>query len=135
MAQKITVELVDDLDGSTSDDISTVSFGLDGVTYDIDLTEANAEELRDQLGPFVTAARRVGGRRARGTRPASDVPRPAVDHERNQSIRAWANDNGYELSSRGRIPVTVIEQYDAAQAAPPAPQPKRRRKKAASTAA
>ncbi|HZU92839.1 MAG TPA: histone-like nucleoid-structuring protein Lsr2 [Microbacterium sp.] len=30
------------------------------------------------------------------------------------AIRAWANDNGYTLSERGRIPAPVVEAYNAA---------------------
>ena len=62
MAQKVVVELVDDLNGTVSDDISTVSFALDGAVYEIDLTEDNAERLRDTIADFVSAARRTGGR-------------------------------------------------------------------------
>ncbi|MFD1044371.1 Lsr2 family protein, partial [Kibdelosporangium lantanae] len=68
MAQKVTVELVDDLDGTVAEDISTVTFGLDGVAYEIDLTVGNAEKLRKLLDDFVGGARRTGGR---AKRPAS----------------------------------------------------------------
>ena len=60
MAQKVQVLLVDDIDGGTADE--TVTFGLDGVTYEIDLTAGHATELRDALAQWVGHARKVGGR-------------------------------------------------------------------------
>ena len=119
MAQKVTVALVDDLDGSVSEDISTVSFGLDGVEYEIDLTEDNAAKLRDTLADFVAAARRTSGRRKRGgARAGSSAARPAADREQTRLIREWARENGYELADRGRIPSNVLAAYEEAQAAP-----------------
>ncbi len=69
MAQKVLVQLVDDLDGSSSSDISTVTFGLDGVSYEIDLNEDNASNLREHLSEFISSARRTGGRVRRGGAP------------------------------------------------------------------
>lgn len=66
MAKKIVVSLIDDIDGSEGAD--TVSFGLDGVSYEIDLAEANADTLRGALGPYVEHGLRVSGR-ARGRGP------------------------------------------------------------------
>jgi hypothetical protein len=71
MAQRTIVELVDDLDGTTGGDIQTVTFGLDGVTYEIDLNEANAASLRDHLAEFIGSATRIGGRIKRGAAPAA----------------------------------------------------------------
>jgi hypothetical protein len=116
MAQKVTVELVDDLDGTVAEDINTVSFALDGVSYEIDLTEDNAENLRDALADFVAAARRTGGRIKRGT-PATAAPsRPAANREQTKAIRDWARQNGFDLAARGRIPANVIEAFDQAHA-------------------
>jgi hypothetical protein len=112
MAQKVLVSLVDDLDGSEADE--TVEFGLDGVSYQIDLSAENAEELRDALAQYVEHARRAGGRkRAATTRAAGRAPaRPAsADREQNQAIRAWARKNGYQVSDRGRIPSEVVDAY------------------------
>lgn len=125
MAQKVTVELVDDLDGTASDDISTVEFGLDGATYQIDLTDQNASTLRDALAEYVGAARRAGGRIKRG-RSSGPAVRPVVDREQTKAIRDWARHNGFDLADRGRIPATVIEAFEQAQAA--AVKPKRRGK-------
>jgi hypothetical protein len=114
MAQKVLVQLVDDLDGTSSQDVSTVLFGLDGVSYEIDLSEANAERLRQSLAEYVEAARRTGGRIKRGTRPAQSG-KSANAHEAGQ-IREWAMENGFELAGRGRIPSHVVEAYKEAQA-------------------
>jgi len=118
MAQKVLVQLVDDLDGTSSQDVSTVLFGLDGVSYEIDLSDSNAERLRESLQEFVDSARRTGGRVKRGARPAQSG-RSANSGEAGQ-IREWALENGYELAGRGRIPSHVVEAYKEAQAAPKA---------------
>jgi Lsr2 len=111
MAQKVLVQLVDDLDGTSSEDISTVTFGLDGVTYEIDLNEANADALRDRLAEFTGSARRIGGRVRRGGAPATGTGRT---REQTQAIREWAKNNGHDVSERGRISVSVIEAFEEA---------------------
>ncbi len=116
MAQKVLVQLVDDLDGTSSQDVSTVLFGLDGVSYEIDLSDANAERLRESLAGYVESARRTGGRIKRGTRPAQSG-KSANSGDAGQ-IREWALENGFELAGRGRIPSHVIEAYKQAQAEP-----------------
>jgi hypothetical protein len=119
MAQKTTVQLVDDLDGTASDDIATVTFGLDGVEYEIDLTGDNADNLRKGLTDFIAAARRTGGRVKRGlgstATPASEGAR---SKEQTQAIREWARSNSWDIADRGRVPSSVIEAFEAAHAAP-----------------
>jgi hypothetical protein len=105
MAQKITVELEDDLDGGPADE--TVSFGVGGMQYEIDLNKKNARAFRKQLAPFVEHARKAG----RGQRR----PRTSSSRQRSGDIRAWANEQGIAVSGRGRIPGSVVEQYDAAK--------------------
>jgi Lsr2 len=124
MAQKVLVQLVDDLTGVASDDISTVLFGLDGANYEIDLTEENAERLRATLADYVNAARRTGGRIKRGSRPANGA---AANGEAGQ-VREWAQENGFELSARGRIPGHVLEAYKEAQTVEKAPKRRSRKK-------
>jgi hypothetical protein len=114
MAQQVLVQLVDDLDGTASSDVSTVSFALDGVTYEIDLSESNAERLRGSLTQYVESARRVGGRLKRGSKSAQNGSGTSAEAG---LIRAWANENGYGLSGRGRIPSHVVEAYKEAKAA------------------
>jgi hypothetical protein len=130
VAQKVVVELVDDLDGTASDDISTVTFGLDGVQYEIDLSDDNAGRLRDALGDYVGAARRTGGRIKRGIAHGNAAVRPAVDREQTKAIRDWARQNGFEMADRGRISTTVIEAFEQAQAAAAKPKTRKGRSKA-----
>ena len=133
MAQKVTVQLVDDLDGSQSDDIGTVTFGLDGVTYEIDLTEANARNLREELEEFVAHARRTGGRVKRGIGAPAGNGSGTANREQAQAVREWARRNGFDVSDRGRIPANIIEAFEAAQA--DASTKTRKRKTKASVAA
>lgn len=102
MAQKVQVVLVDDVDGGKADE--TVKFALDGVTYEIDLTTAHARELRDALAPWVAAGRKVSGRSASRGRSSGDTGK----------IRAWAKQNGFGVSERGRISAEVRAAYNAA---------------------
>jgi len=106
MAQKVIVALEDDLDGSAADE--TVRFGLEGSDLEIDLSAENARSFRAQLAPFVEHARKV----SRG--PARRVARTAAGRQRSGEVRAWAREHGIAVSERGRIPVSVIEQYQAA---------------------
>ncbi|OBB05413.1 nucleoid-associated protein Lsr2 [Mycobacteriaceae bacterium 1482268.1] len=112
MAKKVTVTLVDDFDGEGSAD-ETVEFGLDGVSYEIDLSSKNAAKLRNDLKQWVNAGRRVGGRR-RGRSAASGRGRAAIDREQSAAIREWARRNGHSVSTRGRIPADVIDAFHAA---------------------
>jgi hypothetical protein len=121
MAQKVLVQFVDDLDGSVGEDVSTVSFALDGVSYEIDLREDNAAKLRDSLQDFVDSARRIGGRIKRGVTPAQAPAAPARptdarSKEQTKAIREWARKNGHDLADRGRIPANVIEAFEASHA-------------------
>jgi hypothetical protein len=112
MAQKVTVTLVDDIDGSEAEE--TLEFGLDGVSYQIDLSGGNAEKLREILGDYVEHARRSGGRkRATGRVVVGGraVRTASVDRDQNQAIREWARKKGYKVSDRGRIPKEVTEAY------------------------
>ena len=118
MAQRTLVLLEDDIDGGEA--VETVLFGLDGTTYEIDLSENNAAQLRDAVAPFIGAGRRAGrpaGAPARGTRSgtrsASSSAQSAIDAD-PKAIRAWAEANGVQVSARGRLSAAVVEQYRAA---------------------
>jgi hypothetical protein len=114
MAQRVQVILEDDFDGGEADE--TVEFGLDGAEYEIDLSSDNAQKLRDALAPWVGAARRTGGRRKRA---AASAPRAAASSNGSSNtsdIRAWAQENGFEVSSRGRVSAEVREAYEKAHA-------------------
>ncbi|MER7989642.1 Lsr2 family protein [Streptomyces noursei] len=108
MAQKVQVLLVDDLDGGEANE--TVTFALDGKSYEIDLSDANAEKLRDSLADFVKAGRKTGGRSAgRGKTRAASAGSPDT-----AKIRAWAKENGYNVNDRGRVPADIREAFEKA---------------------
>ncbi|ADI09073.1 Lsr2-like protein [Streptomyces bingchenggensis BCW-1] len=113
MAQKVQVLLVDDIDGGEADE--TVTFALDGKSYEIDLTTDNADKLRDALEPYTKGGRRTGGRAAaaRGKAAARATTGGSQD---TAKIRAWAKENGHEVNDRGRVPATVREAYEKANA-------------------
>jgi nucleoid-associated protein Lsr2 len=109
MAQRIHVLLIDDLDGGEA--AGTIRFGLDGTEYEIDLSAAHSEELREAVGLYVTHARQAGGTgrsAARGGRGS------AVD---TAKVREWAKGQGIEVKDRGRVPAGVVEQYKTATGA------------------
>lgn len=114
MARRIVHQLVDDLDGTVLEVGSgeTVRFSLDGVSYEVDLTEANAAALRDAFAPYIAAARSVS---SRGTSNRATPRRQRRSGQRDYGpVRAWAAENGYTVSERGRIPAAVLEAYEAA---------------------
>ncbi|MEU1055068.1 Lsr2 family protein [Streptomyces sp. NPDC005876] len=111
MAQKVQVLLVDDLDGGEADE--TVTFALDGKTYEIDLTTANADKLRGLLEPYVKGGRRTGGR-ASGGRGKVRASSGGGGSQDTAAIRAWAKENGYEVNDRGRVPASIREAYEKA---------------------
>jgi hypothetical protein len=114
MAQKVTVQLVDDIDDSPIADGEgrTIEFSFDGSSYEIDLSNDNVDAFREAISDYVASARKVGARRASGTTKSASPKRgnPAE----LAKIREWAKDNGYEVSSRGRISTQVQEAYAAA---------------------
>jgi len=118
MATITTTTLVDDLDGSEAAD--TVAFALDGVAYEIDLNEENAEKLRDALAGYVAGARRVDGGRRTGRAKVAKAAKPArgsrtaPDREQTAAIREWARANGHEVSERGRLSASVLAAFEAA---------------------
>ena len=115
MAHKVLVQMVDDIDGGVAH--QTVPFGLDGVQYEIDLSDKNAGTLREEFARYIAASRRTGGRKVRrGTGSATPTPE---DRERSRSIRAWAADNGWSISERGRIPTDVVTAYENSRTSGP----------------
>src|SRR3954453_15049849 len=106
MAQKVHITLEDDLDGGEATE--TVSFGLDGRTYEIDLNDKNAKALRDSLARYVGAGRRSGGSRGTAAKRRTQVGTTA------REIRDWARSNGHKVPDRGRIPADVREAFEAA---------------------
>ncbi|MGQ0845584.1 MAG: histone-like nucleoid-structuring protein Lsr2 [Sporichthyaceae bacterium] len=109
MGQRTYILLEDDLDGSEA--AETISFGVDGVVYEIDLSEKNATKLRKVLQGYADAGRRVGGRSKAGR--AGGASSAGVDREQRSAMREWARTNGYEVGDRGRISAHVVEAYHA----------------------
>ena len=108
MAQKVHIVLVDDIDGSEATE--TVTFGLDGVTYEIDLNDEHAAALRDAVAPYVGHARRAGGQRSSSRSTAAAT----TDGPSTKEIREWARENGWDVPDRGRVSSEIREAYDAA---------------------
>jgi hypothetical protein len=124
VAQKTIVTLIDDLTGEEAEDISTVEFALEGVTYEIDLADDNAAKLRDNLARYVAAARKTSTRRpsARGAdrsagrragNGSGGVARSGYNRDTLRAIREWAKQNGHSVNERGRLPLTVLNAWEA----------------------
>lgn len=116
MAQRVQIVLEDDFEGGAADE--TVTFGLDGVSYEIDLNVQNAAKLRDTFAEWVGHARRSGGggRRGPGRRTGSGGSGGSGRGRRADlgSVREWAREHGHQVSDRGRISAAVQEAYDKA---------------------
>lgn len=108
MAQRHIVQLIDDLDGSDAEE--TVSFAIDGAQYEIDLSSKNAAALRDALALYVASARRSTRSAGSGRRRRNGS---GSDREQIQAIRDWARRNGHSVGSKGRIPASIMEAYNA----------------------
>jgi hypothetical protein len=110
MAQKVQVLLLCDLDEGNAEAEETIQFALGNTTYEIDVCAQHAQEIRTSMEPFVTHARKAGsiagGRRRR--------ERPASNREQSASIRSWAKDRGIQVNERGRIPASVVKEYEQA---------------------
>jgi len=104
--QKVDVRLEDDLTGGPADE--TVHFSVDGRAYEIDLNAKHAANFRNLLGPFVERARLARARRPRTT------TRTTASRERSREIRAWAEQHGFAVAEHGRLPRSVVEEYDRA---------------------
>jgi hypothetical protein len=126
MARRIVHQFVDDLNGTVLEVGSgeTVLFSLDGSAYEIDLTDDNAAALREALAPYIAAGRsvsaratssRAGSSRASSARSSAGARTQRRSGQRDYApVRAWAAENGYSLSERGRVPAVVLDAYDAA---------------------
>lgn len=107
MAQRVQVLLVDDIEGG--DAAETVTFALDGVTYEIDLSDTNAAKLRDSFAQWIGYARRSGGRKVVTRR----APRGGSRRDLN-AIREWGRENGFQVSDRGRVSGDLQVAYEKA---------------------
>lgn len=112
MAKETITKLIDDLDGGEAHE--TVKFGLDGHSYEIDLSTKNANKLRNALAPYVDNGTRLSGRslsfagRGGGSRGRGGA---VAEREQNKAIRAWAQRKGLGVAPRGRIKQEIVELY------------------------
>ncbi|MEE3852858.1 Lsr2 family protein [Gordonia sp. LSe1-13] len=111
MAKKEIVQVIDDIDGKVLEDYETVRWSLDGKTYEFDTSAKHAAQFRDSLAKYISVSRVTSTSRA--AKRATPVP-AGRSKEQTKAIREWANKNGYEVSDRGRIPLNVIEAFEAA---------------------
>ncbi len=112
MAKRVTESLVDDIDGSEAH--GTLHFAVEGTQYEIDLSEKNTEEFHEALAPYISAARRSGGRQSKASTrsTARNASGSGVDPKH---VREWAKSEGLDVNPRGRVSKSLIEQYQAAQ--------------------
>jgi hypothetical protein len=111
MAQRVEVVLIDDIDGGNA--AETVTFALDGVTYEIDLSDKNARKLRDDLATWTGHARRAGSAKA-GSRRRAGAGAGSAKRGDLGAVREWARANGHTVSDRGRISAEIQDAYDKA---------------------
>lgn len=104
MARITVVEVVDDLSGKVLTDPETIRFGIDGSEYQLETSQESAEELRSLLGEYAKVSRKRTTRRSDAARAAT----PVAD------IRAWAVQNGWDISERGRVPKVIVDAYNEA---------------------
>jgi hypothetical protein len=113
MTKRTVHMLIDDLDGSDADE--TVTFGVDGVQYEIDLSKKNAAKMRDALARYIEAGTRIGrGSSASGRTVGGRGRRQTtMDRDQNRAIREWAQGKGLDISDRGRIKHDIVNRYHA----------------------
>jgi Lsr2 len=116
---RVDVQLEDDLTGGPADE--TILFSVDGRSYEIDLNSRHASEFRHRLVPFTEHARLARPQRQRVT------VRSAASRERSRQIRLWAEERGFALSPHGRLPGTVIQEYEREHGADRQGEPSARR--------
>lgn len=118
MAERVIRQLVDDIDGTDISDGKgeTIEFSVRGDEYRIDLSAQNVTKFEKALGPYLKAATKVSSPRAASGRPAGRRRGRRAPKVELSQVRQWANENGYEVSSRGRIPANIVEAYEDANA-------------------
>jgi hypothetical protein len=125
MARQTIVKTLDDLDGTEG--AETVTFGLDGVLYAIDLNDTNAGKLRQSFAPYLASATRIGKASTNGNGAVTTGTRRATGID-TKAARVWLRENGYTVPDRGRLKPALAEAYKNRT---PAPKPPRQAKPAA----
>jgi hypothetical protein len=109
MAQQVQTTTIDDLEKKRGREVpadETLTFGIEGKQYRIDLTTENADKLRRKFAPYTEVATRV-------SLNGGSKPRPVSARNRSAEIRTWAKTQGFEVSHRGRIPAEIVTKYEA----------------------
>ena len=112
MAQKVQITLLCDLDDGNVEADETLEFGLGGASYEVDVCGKHAQQVRDGLQPFVVHGRKTSAASSSSSRRRSG--RAAAGRDQTTGIRAWAKDEGIKVNDRGRIPASVVKEYEAA---------------------
>lgn len=115
VAQTTRILLTDDLDGSHASE--TIAFAVDGVAYEIDLSDEHARQLRESVASYVGAARKLSSRHAPATKRAAfktTGARSSSDRPDTQQVREWAKEHGIEVSERGRLRNDLIVRFQEA---------------------
>ena len=111
MGTRTEVTQFDDIDGSTGD-VRTVPIAVDGQQVEVDLSSANVDKLMAAIEPYLSAGRKVSGGNTSSRRRRTAAPAKSTD---TQAIREWAQANGYEVNTRGRIKKEIVDAYEAAR--------------------
>ena len=109
MAQKVQVMLLCDLDDGNVDAEETLQFSVDNTTYEVDVCAKHAQQIREGLEPFVTHGRKISASSSNRRRQ-----RTGAGRQETANVRAWAKDQGIHINERGRIPASVVREYEAA---------------------
>ncbi len=110
MATKVI--MVDDVDGYEGEDVAKRDFELGGALYTLDLGDANYKKLQealDALAPFLEKAT-VVKQAGRARKSVADTS-PRLRGYSNSDVREWANEEGIEVSARGKIADEVYAKF------------------------
>lgn len=113
MVKKTVEKFYSDLSGEEITEGSpTVSFVVDGVGYEVDLTPSERKQFEDAMAPYVAIARRATGPGRRS--PSSSSSSSSGSGVDAKAVRAWAQEQGLDVPARGRVPASIIEAYQSA---------------------
>ncbi|QII06718.1 Lsr2 family protein [Rhodococcoides fascians A25f] len=113
MARKVYVQLVDDIDEKPIESGGEhITYSVNGVSYEIDLSDKNAKEFHRKLDYYIEHSTKVGGKRTK--KSSASATGAKRDANQTKAIREWAKANGHNISARGRIPAEVEQAFDAA---------------------
>lgn len=113
MAQKVQITLLCDLDDGNAEADETLQFSLGGSAYEVDVCGKHAQQIRDGLDPFVAHARKTSSASSSSSRRRRPG-RTAAGRDQTANVRSWAKDHGIQVNDRGRIPGSVVKEYEAA---------------------